>query len=337
MKICLTFNLKKGDSKDRPEDFYAEYDTEETINEIKEAIEVNGHEVILIEADEDAYTKLSRKKIDFVFNFAEGVGKENRESEIPRHCEKLNIPYLGPKPETCDIILNKAGTKHTLTKNKIPTPKFQVMNNETGGLNKDLSFPLLVKPLAEGSSKGLKNENLVKNEQELKRIVKKIRQLYNQASIVEEFLDGKEFTVSVIGNENPFILPIVETKFDYLPEGINKFDSYEAKWIYDSPEFIEKHKVIPIVCPAEIDRKMEQEIKEIALKTFKVLECRDWARIDIRLDKDGIPNILEVNTPAGLLKDPKENSRMPKAAYALGWTYEKLIAEILDAGLKRYG
>ena len=336
LKIALVFNKKRDVPKDKPKDFYAEFDSEETINDLKKAIEANGHSVILIEADENAYIELkdNRDKIDFVFNFAEGLKGESRESQVPIFCELLGMPYLGCGPLSSAIILNKARTKEILMYNNTPTPKFQVLSNENEKLI-HLKFPALVKPIAEGSSKGLKNENLVKNNGELKKIIKKIRKEYNQKAIAEEFLEGREFTVSLIGNEKPLILPIVEIKFDHLPKELNSFDHYEAKWMYDDPEYIKKNRIEPVVCPADIDKQLEEKIKDVALKTFRILDCRDWARIDIRLDKGSTPNIIEVNSPAGLIKDPNENSRMPKAAYAYGWSYEKLVGEILNAGLKR--
>ncbi len=334
MNIALTFNLKPSLIKKNEEDLHIEYDSIETINNLKEAIEANGHKCILIEANEEAYINLkkNREKIDFVFNFAEGIEGRSRESQIPIFCEMLKIPYLGPDPLTSGIILNKARTKEILGYYNIPTPRFQIMKNENENLL--LEFPVLVKAIAEGSSKGLNNKNLVNNENELRNVVRRIIKRYKQEAIVEEFLDGEEFTVSIIGNENPIILPIVEIRFHHLPDHLNNFDSYEAKWIYDNPK--NNKEADPLICPAEIDRDLEEKIKEVSLKTFRVLDCKDWARIDIRLDKNKIPNVLEVNTPVGLIKDPKENSRMPRAAYTLGWSYEKLVGEILNAGLKRW-
>lgn len=339
LTIALAYNKKRAPKEGEPEDLYAEFDCEETIDNLKKAIEANGYNTIMIEADEGAFIKLKedKEKIDFVFNFSEGLRGESRESQISIYCELLQIPYLGSGPLTNAIVLDKGRTKEILSYHNVPTPNFQVFSNSEEELDLKLKFLLLVKPIAEGSSKGLKNENLVGDEGSLRKIISSIIKNNNQKAIAEEFLDGREFTVSVIGNENPRILPIVEVKFDHLPENIRKFDSFEAKWIYDSPEYAEKNGIEPVVCPASIDKKLEKKIKDVVLKTFKVLDCRDWARIDLRLDKHGIPNVLEVNVPAGLIKDPKENSRMPKAAYALGWSYEKLIGEILDAGLRRCG
>jgi len=342
MIIGFAYNQKPKNAKALDSE-YAEFDTVETISELRNAIEANGHKVIDIEADEDAFMKLknNRDKIQFVFNFAEGLRGESRESQIQMYCELLKIPYLGAGPLSNAIILDKARTKEILSYYCIPTPKFQVFTTGDEKIQKNLNYPVLAKANSEGSSKGINNENLVSNERELRKILKKLIKQYKQKVIVEEFLEGREFTVSLIGNfydnKTPKILPIVEVNFDHLPKNIHKFDSYEAKWIYDNPEYIKKHKVEPVICPAKLDVKLKEKIHQVALDTFKALDCKDWARVDIRLDKDGTPNVLELNVPVGLLKKPEDNSRMPKAAYTLGWTYETLIGEILNSGLKRYG
>ncbi len=333
MNIALACSIKPDNIDEKDKEKYAEFDSRETIKELAKAIEANNHKVEIIDVKENIKDVLNNKKsnISLVFNVAEGLHGEEREAVVPKICEELKIPFSGAGSETSVIVLNKAKTKEILLTNNIPTPKFQVFNNEDEEL-KELEFPLLVKPLLEGSSKGLFNENLVNDEESLKKIIKKIKINYNQAAIVEEFLNGKEFTVPIIGYDNPVVLPIVEIKFDHLPSNIHPMDSYEAKWIYDNPEA----EIDPLVCPAKLDKELEDKIKEIALKTFKVLDCKDWARIDMRLCKNNVPNVLEVNTPPGFMKDPKENSRLPKAAYALGWSYEKLISEVLNSAIKRW-
>ncbi|MFH1276544.1 MAG: D-alanine--D-alanine ligase [Candidatus Woesearchaeota archaeon] len=333
--------LKEGESVET----YAEFDSIQTITDLKDAIASHGHEVSIYNADEKLFENLknNRKDIDFVFNIAEGLVGAFRESVAQTYCEVLNIPYHGPCPLTAALTLNKGRTKEILLANNIPTPKFKVIYpNENNHTSKEfdiegLSFPILIKPMMEGSSKGIFNENLVDDIEQLGRIVNKIISKYNQPVIVEEFLNGREFTVSVIGyGKELTVLPVVEITFGHLPEGIHQMDSYEAKWIYDSPEFIEKNKVEPVICPAEINSELLQQIENTVKKTFTVLDCKDWARIDMRLDKNGIANVLEVNALPGIMKDPKENSRLPKAAYAAGWTYEHLIGTVLKSALKRY-
>jgi len=334
MRIAITCSIKPENIDEKDKEKYAEFDSRKTISDLAEAIRANNHQVEIIDVKGDIREILEKGKgnIDLVFNVAEGLDGHDREAMVPRICEELQIPFTAAGSNTLLNTLDKAKTKEILEENGISTPRFQVFESEHNPLLEDMRFPLLVKPLLEGSSKGLFNENLVNDANSLRKIIKKIQVNYAQPAIVEEFLDGREFTVSVVGYQNPTVLPIGEIKFDHLPPNIHPMDSYESKWIYDDP----KRGIDPVVCPAKIDSKLEDKIKYIVLKTFKVLDCKDWSRIDVRLNKDGVPNILEVNALPGFMKDPLENSRLPRAAYAKGWSYEKLIGEVLSSAIKRW-
>ncbi|MBS7618455.1 ATP-grasp domain-containing protein [Candidatus Bathyarchaeota archaeon] len=333
LRVGLTYNLRREVTLGLPEDFYVEFDEETTVSAIAEALEKAECNVTRIEADEEAYVKLKTLKLDIVFNIAEGLRGESRESHIPAMLEMLNIPYTGSGPSTLAIALNKALTNHILKANGVPSTNFQVFNRANDKLRKNLKFPLMVKPLSEGSSKGIRNDSLVEDETSLRRKVSWIIETYKQPALVEEFLPGREFTVGLIGNENPVVLPIVEILVDKLPNGANPIYSYEAKWVWDTPS-----KPLDIFqCPANISEELEEKIKHIAVKTFKALNCRDLCRIDMRLDKNGIPHVLEVNPLPGLIPDPKAHSCLPEAARAAGFTYEQLICTILWQALKRYG
>jgi D-alanine-D-alanine ligase len=335
MKVAFTFNQKKetDSNSEEPPDEQAEFDSPEVIRAIKNSLESLGHEVMLIDADEHALYKLRKSGADIVFNIAEGLRGESRESQIPLFCEMLGIPYTGSGPLTLAITLDKARTKEILSFYRIPTPRFQVFS-EPVTLLKEVGFPMIVKPLAEGSSKGITNDCLVRNEAELRAKLRHMISAYKQPVIAEEFLDGREFTVSLIGNGSPEVLPIVEVCFEGLPEGMNKFDSYEMKWIYDDPNS-GKHIENMVRCPAQITKGLENQIKKACLEAYKALGCRDFCRMDVRLDSSGIPNILEVNALPGLIPDPKENSRFPKSCYAAGMTYQQIIGRILEEGIKR--
>jgi len=336
MKVAFAFNQKneKETSSEEPPDEQAEFDAPETINAIRSALKSLGHEVVMIDADEDAFQKLRKSGADIVFNIAEGLRGESRESQIPIFCELLGIPYTGSGPLTQAITLDKSRTKEILSYHGIPTPRFQVFSRESDKLKSHMSFPVLVKPISEGSSKGITNDCLVKDEQQLRRKVRQMLEAYKQPVIAEEFLEGREFTVALIGNGSPEVLPIVEVCFDGVPEGVNKFDAYEMKWIYDDPKS-GKHIENMVRCPAEISRKLEAEIKGVCLDAYKALGCRDFCRMDVRLDSSGIPNILEVNTLPGLIPDPRENSRFPKSCYAAGMSYNQIIGRILEEGIRR--
>lgn len=336
MNIGLTYNTKLiGPSiNNKLAEIYAEFDAPEVVEGIKKAIESEGHKVYLIEADQKAYLKLYelKDKLDIIFNVAECFNGEARESQIPAILDMLNIPYTGSGPLVQAITLNKALTKQILILYNIPTPKFQLFHTKKEKLDTDLRFPIIVKPNAEGSSKGIKNDCVVDNEKDAYKKIRSIIKKYKQAAIVEEFLDGKEFTVGIIGNENPIVLPLIEVNFDFLPNDIKKFDSYESKWIYDNP----KSGIDPLICPAKIPKELEDKIKETCLKAYQVLRIKDWCRIDLRLDANGVPNILEINAIPGIIPDPKENSRLPRAAYTAGMKYNELVLFVLNAAIKRW-
>lgn len=302
------------------------------MNAVAEALRKGECKVTKIEADANAYGKLKRLKPDIVFNMAEGLRGESRESYIPAVLEMLDIPYTGSGPLTLAVALNKALTHQVLCVNGIPSPSFQVFTRVDEKINRNLEFPLVVKPLSEGSSKGVRSNSLVKDEESLRSQVSWVIKTYSQPALVEEFLPGREFTVGLIGNDDPTVLPIFEILIDKLPSGANPLYSYEAKWVWDVPE-----KPLDIFCcPADIPVDLEKEIRYIAVEAFQVLNCRDVCRIDMRLDGNGEPRVLEVNPLPGLIPNPAAHSCLPEAARAAGYTYDQLICVILWHALKRY-
>ena len=162
--------------------------------------------------------------------------------------------------------------------------------------------------------------------------VDRILNEYNQPALVEEFLPGREFTAAIIGNNTDAeVLPIVEISYQDFPQDFIPIYSYEAKWILDTRE-----KPLNIFsCRLKLNSSLENKIKETALNTYKVLRCRDWSRIDLRLDKNNIPNIIEVNPLPGILPNPEDNSCFPKAARTNGLNYNEMINKVLYAAAKR--
>jgi len=313
-------------------DTYAEWDTWETVNAVKDAI-AEFHNVTLVEANNDAFLKLKELKPDIVFNFAEGLIGVNRESHMPAILEMLQLPYLGSDALTLGICLDKSRAKEIFTYHKIPNAKFLVADKVEDIAKADFEFPLIVKPISEGSSKGIFSSSFVKNKKELEDEVRRIVSSYNQPALIEEFLPGREFTAAVLGNgEEAEVLPIIEILYEEFPKDIVPLYSYEAKWILDTKE----NEFNVFDCPAKLDKTLENQIKESVLRTYNVLRCRDWSRIDIRLDKNGVPNIIEINPLPGIMPDPNENSSFPKAARAAGMNYNQLIQSALYHAAKRY-
>jgi D-alanine-D-alanine ligase len=346
MKIAFVFSSKNGtasslpqrrfedvrEEEDPPPDLLAECDSDETILAIGAALG-ERHEVIPIEADTDAYIRLKKSRPDLVFNIAERLVGPNRESHIPSICEILEIPYTGSDPLTLGICLDKSRAKEILSYHKIPTPAFWVIENGCGPSLR-VKLPAIVKPLYEGSSKGIRNNAVVRSREELRARVREIQKLYAEPVIVEQFLTGREFTVGVLGNPPHLeVLPIVEIDHGQLPVEANPIYSYEAKWVWDQPE-----KPLEIFrCPAELDPALKNRIEEVVTRTCEILRVRDWCRLDIRLDERGEPNILEINPLPGILPNPEDNSCLPKAARTAGYSYAALIHRVVDEAAARYG
>jgi D-alanine-D-alanine ligase len=348
LNVALTFNAKPG-SDTFPEflspdpksisaerkisaDTFAEWDTWETIEAVKAAIGQYSS-VTLIEADYNAYNKFRELRPDIVFNIAEGFSGISREAQIPAMLEMLGIPYTGSDPLTLATCLDKARAKEILSYHKIANPGFISISKKDFVIPDNLSFPMIVKPVGEGSSKGIYSSSFVNNEKELRDEVNRILDEYDQPALVEEFLPGKEFTVALLGNGSETqVLPVVEISYEDFPRDFIPIYSYEAKWILDSRE-----KPLNVFsCPAKITTELESEIKKTALAAYNVMRCRDWSRIDVRLDNNGIPNIIEINPLPGILPDPADNSCYPKAARTAGYNYNDMLNMVLYSAARRY-
>lgn len=335
----LSFNSSTNDtetvvvSPQRANDKYAEWDSWETIHAVELAL-AEHHDVTLIEADEHAYQKFLTTRPEIVFNISEGMNGVSREAQIPAMLEYLGIPYSGSDPLTLAICLDKSRAKEILSYYHISTAQFEVIHSLSELTSCSISTPCMVKPLHEGSSKGIYDSSLAKSQADLIKEVETVISVYHQPALIEEFLSGREFTVAVMGNDDEVTcLPIVEIKFDSLPEGVNPIYSYEAKWIFDRPE----SPLDIFECPAKIPSSLKNEIEQLCIKAYKTLRCRDWCRIDVRLDAQGIPHIIELNPLPGILPNPKDNSCFPKAARAAGMNYNQLIQTTMWLAAKRYG
>ncbi len=357
MRVALSYNLKgelpaaplpdaaasgeglvEDDEPPLPPDFFAECDSMETVSAIQAALS-RRHQVELVEANEDAFERFRKSRPDFVFNVAEGIHGSARESHIPAMLEMLRIPYTGSDPLSLAISLDKARTKEVLASHGIPVPRTLLLSSmaELDRVRREklpFGFPVIVKPVAEGSSKGIVNDAVVRNPGDLEEQVRRVVTLYRQAAIVEPYLEGREFTVAMMGNGTGVeCLPIVEILFDTLPKGVNRIYSYEAKWIWDTA----RDPLEIFRCPADVSPELSREIERICVGAFTALRLRDWARIDVRCDHAGQPHVLEVNPLPGILPKPEDNSCFPKAARAAGMTYDEMILRVLDTACRRYG
>ncbi|MEJ2744252.1 MAG: ATP-grasp domain-containing protein [bacterium] len=333
MRIALTCNLKPRSSPTPSRaDYYAEWDDLGTVEAVAAALSESGS-VAIVEADEEIIENLKKAQPDIVFNIAEGIDSPSRESQVPVVCELLGLPYTGSDPFTLAACLNKARAKEIMSFHRVPTPAFQVVARPGQPLN-GLKFPVIVKPLWEGSSMGIRDDSLIFERRDISSRVERIVAQYRQPAILESFLSGREFTVAILGNgEDLRVLPLVEIDFRTLPEGASHIYSYEAKWVWDTPTAPLKI----FTCPADVDGKLESEITDLCKRAYVALGCRDWCRIDVRLDDSMKPHVLEVNPLPGILPDPEENSCFPKAARATGMSHGELIREVMRIACARYG
>jgi D-alanine-D-alanine ligase len=233
------------------------------------------------------------------------------------------------------IGLDKPTSKMILEYHGLKTAPFQVLETWDKKLKEDLNFPLILKPSHEGSSIGINWENVVHSEKTLRVKLVEMIEIYRQPILAEKFIDGREFSVGLIGNfsqiEEPLVLPILEIDFSGFPSELGKVLGQKAKSEFDNSS--------NYICPAEINESLRKKIEKNAKASFKVLGCKDWARLDYRLDNNGELYFLEVNTLPGIDYDvaKDEFSFYPMMWYALGKKYTDMIREVIQAAIKRYG
>src|SRR3989338_4062662 len=284
-------------------------------------------------AHEKAYLKLFkfRKQIDFAFDFSFGLYGINKYGHIPGMLEMLRIPFTSSSSFTRNLTLNKVKMKQMLLANKVPTLPFEVFQSTEEIKKRKLEYPLIVKPIAQGSSAGISNESVVNSGHELERQVNFIIKTFSAAAFIEPFLSFREFSVSMLGNP-PIILPIIEPDFSLLPKKFLPIDSLDVKWIFEK-EADEIH----LTCPAKIENNLNSRIENIAIRTWEVLDIYDFCRIDMRTDEQNNIFVLDVNAPPGLIPpEVSDPSYFPIAANAAGINYEEMLKMIMDSAIKRY-
>lgn len=342
--VAVIANMK-GESPlpvNGPPDAGAEFDRAETIQAIQKAIESDGHNTVFIPADANLPFKLGQIRPDICFNIAEGLGGDAREAQVPAVLEMLGIPYTASRVLANAISLDKTLTKRIWRDNHLPVAPFQEFTIEEEPLRPGLQFPLFVKPAREGTGMGVEPASLVYNQSELRKQLAYVIHTYHQPALVEEYLPGREFTVGVMGrpdaashsrlpdlySSNGFHrFPIVEVESNCsVTPGLY---GYKAKnkmlWESDAPG---------IYCPATIDPKLEDKLQKLAQRAHQAIGALDISRVDIRLDINGKPTLIEINTLPGLTPDFSDLCMMSNAE---GLTYRNLILEILYLAASRYG
>lgn len=321
-RVGIVFNLKKGLASDI-EDIEAEYDSDDTINSLKDVFTKEGIDVVLLEADAFFMDKIKESNLDMVFNIAEGTIGRGREGQIPSILSFLNIPFSGSDATTLCMALDKDLTKRYLDSFAVKSPKSQVINNFNYKLNSKLKFPLIVKPNCEGSSKGISNLAIVYDALQLKVLVEKNLNTYKTAMLAEEYIVGREFTVGIVGNGKE----------------IKVFDPMEIAFVNNSKDTIYSYEVkktfetsVKYICPPNMDKALILKMKKIALNVYNALECKDFARMDFRMTEDNLIYFIEINPLPGLAPN---YSDLCILAEMQGISYDELIMTILKSAIKR--
>jgi D-alanine-D-alanine ligase len=328
MRIGLSYDLKQEVSLEKagPEDALEEYDSPKTIELIGTALEARGHSIVRLGGGGEFLSNVLRQSVDIVFNIAEGRGNyRSREAQVPSVLEMLNIPYVGSDPQCLAICLDKPLTKKIVASSGISTPNWRIINDKKelsqvswGGF----SFPAIIKPACEGSSKGIRSGSLVRSSDQALEIVDRVLEHYHQPVMVEEYIGGEEVTVGVIGNLQPKILGIMRI--------VSK--NRDEPFVYSLEVKRDWENLVDYECPAQLGKDTLDRLAQSSLRVFQVLGCRDFARLDFRVNREGMPYFLEINPLPGL----GDYSDLVIIATKQGWSYEALIGAILGAALERY-
>ena len=344
-KIAVLANIK-DDAHPKPEgvppDAFADFDHIETIDSIRAALETDGHQTCFIQADANLPFALKEVQPDICFNIAEGLGGDAREAQVPALLEMFGIPYTGSRVLTNGISLDKTLTKRIWRDRRLPVAPFQEFTIGDEPIRPELRFPLFVKPAREGTGMGVDMKAIVNNEKELRERAMYIINTYQQPALVETFLPGREFTVGIMCRPDAKL-------FSRHPEW------YEKDGFHRFPvlELDSSRSVTPLVysqaakskdvgeegapgyfCPAEIDPELDKKLKHFALRAHQLLYALDVSRTDIRLDDEGNPRLIEINTLPGLTPDYSDLCLQAKAEDI---RYEDLILDILYLGASRWG
>lgn len=339
-RVVVIFNRDFEQAQADPENLARE-DVAGTADRIVQALQLGEHDVrsVPIAADvRGAVGEIERLAPAAVFNLCESIGGDNRfEALVPMLLDLAGISYTGSPPLALSLALHKNKAKDVLRANGIATPRGVCVDPSVGvdalgaaiaALPGDLRLPLIVKPAREDASVGISAASVVHDVAALHARVRHVVGHYRQPAIVEEFIEGREINVSVLGRVDgpPEVLPLSEIDFSDMPAGRPRIVSFEGKWVEASDEF---HGTRPVACA--LPAADEERIRALALRGFAAMELRDYARLDMRLAADGTPYVIDVNPNCDL----SEQAGFARAARTAGIAYDDLVVRIAHLALSR--
>jgi D-alanine-D-alanine ligase len=327
LKVGIIYNFPVMPSKGVSIDYIADAEVEEEVDIIEDALKklnLKFQRLPLKNDVEPLIKSIKQFNPDVIINTCEGAyGDSHLEMTVASLLELLRLPYTGCPPLSLGLCQNKGLSKDIMNAEGISTPKYRIVKNYED-YRGELTYPLFVKPLSEDGSIGITKDSYVENNTELKQQIEYISKFYEQPALVEEFVNGRELNISIMGGEDPKVLPISEIIFKDFKGP--KIVDYSAKWLKETEEY--KNTVSD--CPAKLGPEVTSTLKKIALKTFSTFLCRDYARVDIRLRGD-TPYVLEVNPNPDISID----GGFVRSLKAAGIRYEDFIKVILLSALKR--
>ncbi|MFB3887010.1 MAG: ATP-grasp domain-containing protein [Thermodesulfobacteriota bacterium] len=331
LRVIILYNLLERLEKGEKKDILAEEAVVEEIGMVKEAVQTLGHQCFVMTVQDEIHTPihwLKEIRPDVVFNLCESVyGNSCWEMNIPALLELFRIPYTGSPALTLGLCQDKGKVKDILLSQGILTPRYKIFDRRVNPIKGNI-FPIIVKPLHEDGSLGISRASVVYDDGALNQQIQYVIEKYDQPALVEEFIEGRELNVGLLEtNGKVGTLPISEIDYSDFPEGVPKICGYEAKWVPESEEY---RKSKPI-CPAPLEWVTKKRVEHIAIKAFRLFGCRDYARVDMRVDREGKIYVLEVNPNP----DISPQSGMTRALKAQGMTYEGFVQKLLERALQR--
>lgn len=329
MRIGITFDLKSDfkDATGGPEDRFEEYDSDATVAAIEDALRAGGYETVRLGGGRRFLERVLAERPDLVFNISEGVvPTRSREAHVPAVLEMLGVPFTHSDPLTLALTLDKAMAKRVAESLGVPTPRYRVVDTPAAIKDFDLDFPVIAKPLFEGSSMGVRKKSRCVDHASLTELIGQLLADYHEPVLVEEFCPGPEFTVGVMGNGAK---ARVIAAMEIVPRTMKPEEfvySLEVKRNY--LEEVEYH--VPPRRPAELIAAVEKT----ALDAYRALGCRDLARVDVRTGADGRPKFLEVNPLPGVNPTTGDIVILSRLS---GLDYARLIQGVVHEARQRYG